>query len=59
MQISRFHVMLTFKKYKQPSFGFSIEKFMLGCLDDEYSLNSFSWSGEENSENMSSTWRLI
>ena len=43
------------KKGKQSSFSFSIEKLMLGCLDDKYSLNLSAWSGEENSANMSST----
>ena len=30
---------LTSKKVKQPSFSFSIKKSMLGCLDDNYSIN--------------------
>ena len=50
--------MLTSTKGKQSSFSFSIEKFLLGCLDGKYSLNLSAWSGEENSANMSSTWRL-
>ena len=31
--------MLISKKVKRPSSSFSIENFMLGCLDDKYSLN--------------------
>ena len=46
--------MLTSKKGQQPSFSFTIEKFMLGCLDDKYSLNLSAWSGAVNSANMSS-----
>ena len=41
--------MLTSKKGKQPSSSFSIENFMLGCLDDKYALNWSAWSGEKNS----------
>ena len=36
---SKFSKMLTSKKGKQLYLSFSIEKFMLGCLDDKYSLN--------------------
>ena len=39
--------MLISKKGKQPSLSFSIHKFMLGCLDDKYSLNLSALSGEE------------
>ena len=46
--------MLISKKGKQPSSSFSIESFMLGCLDDKYSLKLSAWSEEENSTNMSS-----
>ena len=44
--------MLTSKKGKQLSSSFSIENFMLGCLEDKYSLNLSAWSGEENSTNV-------
>ena len=46
---------LTSKKGIQPSFSLSVEKLMLGCLDDKYSLNLTAWSREGNSTNMSST----
>ena len=36
------------KKDKRPSLSYSNEKFMLGCLDDKYSLNVSVWSREEN-----------
>ena len=45
--------MLISEKGKRPSSSFSIENFMLGCLDDKYSLNLSAWSGEENSTNIS------
>ena len=41
--------MLISKKVKRPSSSFSIENFMLGCLDDKYALNWSAWSGEKNS----------
>ena len=47
--------MLTSKNSKQPPFSFSIKRFMLKCLDDKYSLNLSSQSGEEISANISST----
>ena len=47
--------MLRSKKGKQPSFSFSIEKVMFRCLDDKYSLNLSTWSGEEHNAIMSST----
>ena len=50
--------MLTSEKGKQTSFSFSIEKSMLGCLDDKYFLNLSACSGKENSANMSSTCLL-
>ena len=47
--------MLISKKSQQVSFSFSVEKFILRCLDDKDSLNLSTWSGEENSAKMSST----
>ena len=46
--------MLTSRKGKRPSSSFSVEHFMLGCLDDKYSLNLSEWSGEENGADISS-----
>ena len=46
--------MLISEKGKRPSSSFSIENFMLGCLDDKYFLNLSALSGEENGTNMSS-----
>ena len=47
--------MWTSKKGKQPSFSFSIEKLILGCLDEKYSFNLSAWPGEKNISNISST----
>ena len=47
-------MLISTKKAKQPSSSFSIENFMLGCLDDKYSLNLSAWSGQKNSTNI--TW---
>ena len=44
--------MLMSKKYERPSLFFSIKKLMLGCLDDQYSLNFSEWSREENNTNV-------
>ena len=44
--------MVKSKKGKQPSFSFSIEHFMLGCLDHKYSLNLSAWSGKYKCTNM-------
>ena len=46
--------MLIPKKDKRPSSSFSIEHFMLGGLDENYSLNLSAWSGEESITNISS-----
>ena len=46
--------MLTTKKSEESSFSFSKENFMLGPLDDKYSLTLSAWSGEQNSAKMAS-----
>ena len=48
--------MLMSKKYERPSLFFSIKKLMLGCLDDQYSLNFLN--GREKTIQTSSTYRL-
>ena len=45
--------MLISEKGKHSSF--SIEKFMLACVDDKYCWNLSAWLREENSANISST----
>ena len=40
-------------KDKWPSFYFSKEKFILGCLNNHYSLSFPEWSLEENKINVS------
>ena len=50
--------MLTTKKSKESSFSFSKEKFMLGSLDDKYSLTLSAWSGDQKRAKMASKERL-
>ena len=40
------------KKDKRPSFSFFNVKFMLGCLEDEYFLNSSAWLRVKNNTNI-------
>ena len=49
--------MLISQKGKQSSFSFSIENFMLGCLDDKYSQNLLAVEGVKNfSKNFANLW---
>ena len=40
------------------SVNYGDEKFMLGCLDDKYSLHFYVWSREKINTNLSSTYSL-